>query len=598
MESRIIENALLGLKDALPVNFSSFSSNNRNFWKSLDSSVKQDIITRADECHFSQNDAISLSLFRDFKKTGNRKRFEDVYFNKRKKLSDLVIAECVENSGRYVSEIEEGVWSILSEPAWVLPAHNSYIRDTPQLSTPLLSRPVLDLFACETAEILALTAAVLKDSLDKILIDDIYSELQKRITIPYVTDHFWWMGSDGQINNWAPWCTQNILIAVLSNPLTSEKERMKTIKTAISTLDLFISSYGDDGGCDEGAGYYHAAALTLFGSLLVLERATGRNLSSIFQNSKIRNMASFIEDVFIADDLYLNYADCSPKAGTLTCREYLFAKACRNDAMAHHAAKDVVKYGWRESDAPYNLYYKLLALSVYNEVLKEAKEDKTFIRPRFKAFRKTDLAIWREGDITFSIKGGNNAEGHNHNDVGSIILYKGSKPLLIDIGVETYTEKTFSPERYSLKPMQSNYHNLVNFPPFSEIAGAEYMAKDVVLEESFASFDLSECYAKESGVSYIRKAYFNRSKTEIEIEELISSEKDPVLTLMSQEEPKPIENRIEYSSFTITFLSGFSSSSVEVMPIEDARLRIAWPDKLYRTLISLNGSAKWVISFK
>ena len=229
MESRIIENALLGLKDAFPVNFSSFSSNNRNFWKSLDSSVKQDIITRADECHFSQNDAISLSLFRDFKKTGNRKRFEDVYFNKRKKLSDLVIAECVENSGRYVSEIEEGVWSILSEPAWVLPAHNSYIRDTPQLSTPLLSRPVLDLFACETAEILALTAAVLKDSLDKILIDDIYSELQKRITIPYVTDHFWWMGSDGQINNWAPWCTQNILIAVLSNPLTSEKERMKTI---------------------------------------------------------------------------------------------------------------------------------------------------------------------------------------------------------------------------------------------------------------------------------------------------------------------------------------------------------------------------------
>ncbi len=598
MRSSIVESALLGIKGVKKVEFSSFSHNNRALWDSLDCFIKQDIRKRAEECHFSEKDAISLSLFRDFRKTGNRKRFEDVYFDKRKKLSDLVIAECVENSGSYIPEIEEGIWSIISEPSWVLPAHNSYIRDTPQLSTPLLCRPILDLFACETAEILALTALALEDSLDEVIVEDIYSEIRERITIPYITDHFWWMGGDGGLNNWSSWCTQNILIATLSNPLTTEKERMKIVKTAVNTLDLFLESYGEDGGCEEGAGYYHAAALTLFGSLLVLEKASSRDFSSVYRNSKIRNMASYIEDVFIADDLYLNYADCSPKAGTLTCREYLFARATGNEAMAHRAALDVARYGWREDDAPYNLFYKFLALSAYNDVMMEAGTVKTFERPSFKVFSKTGLAIWRKGDITFSLKGGNNAEGHNHNDVGSIILYKGSKPLLIDIGVETYTEKTFSPERYSLKPMRSSYHNLVNFPPYEEMAGAEYMARDAVMEESYLSLDLSHCYARESGISYVRKAYFDREKEEIAVEEIISSDIPPVLSLMSQEEPRIEAGVLNYPSFTVSFQKGFSGASVEVIKVDDQRLRKAWPERLFRTLVSLDGSARWVIGFK
>ena len=38
-------------------------------------------------------------------------------------------------------------------------------------------------------------------------------------------------------------------------------------------------------------------------------------------------------------------------------------------------------------------------------------------------------------------KGGHNAESHNHNDVGSFIVYADGYPALIDVGVEAYTAK-------------------------------------------------------------------------------------------------------------------------------------------------------------
>ena len=150
-DSKIIEKEILGLREVRNLDFSAFSIDNRKLWDNIPDDIKSRIIGRAESIEFGRDDYISLSLFRDFKKSGNRKNFENVYFEKRKKLSALVIAECIGNEGRFISKIEEGIWALLSEPDWVLPPHNSYIRDTEQEDTPLLSRPVLDLFACETA---------------------------------------------------------------------------------------------------------------------------------------------------------------------------------------------------------------------------------------------------------------------------------------------------------------------------------------------------------------------------------------------------------------------------------------------------------------
>ena len=51
----------------------------------------------------------------------------------------------------FLDEVADTVWAICEESAWQLPAHNSYVRDTPQLPLPDTTRPIVDLFAAETA---------------------------------------------------------------------------------------------------------------------------------------------------------------------------------------------------------------------------------------------------------------------------------------------------------------------------------------------------------------------------------------------------------------------------------------------------------------
>lgn len=63
------------------------------------------------------------------------------------------------------------------------------------------------------------------------------------------------------------------------------------------------------------------------------------------------------------------------------------------------------------------------------------------------------------------VKAGCNNDSHNHNDVGSVTLYRDGRPLLVDIGVETYSKKTFSAQRYEIWTMQSSWHNLPEFDP-------------------------------------------------------------------------------------------------------------------------------------
>src|SRR5919202_1922411 len=49
--------------------------------------------------------------------------------------------------------------------------------------------------------------------------------------------------------------------------------------------------------------------------------------------------------------------------------------------------------------------------------------------------------------LYLAAQGGHNAESHNHNDVGNFLVYADGKPAIIDVGVETYTAKTFSAKR-------------------------------------------------------------------------------------------------------------------------------------------------------
>ena len=546
-------------------------------------------------------DHLTLSLYKSFTHIGSRTAYETPYFRKRKRLSSLVLAEAIERKGRFMDRIEDEIWSLFSEPGWAIPAHNSYVRDTPQLPVPETGRPVLDLFAMESAEIIALSYAILSDELTPSLMRTMESEITRRIVVPYLSSWFWWMGNGKEkLNNWTVWCTQNVLLTVLAMPFDAET-RGKVAMKAASSLDDWYSQYGDDGCCDEGAQYWHASPLCYFGSVSILDEATGGALGSVYSESKVRNMAAYIMNVHVAGDRYLNFADCSPCAGPLGAREYLFGKAVGNRALMRQAMLDsrtLLRKSEEEGhpcflyDNDYNLWYGYLAYGLSGTLLYDELPEEESL-PSFIDYRSVGIAIYRKDDVVLAVKSGCNDDSHNHNDTGSLILYRGSHPLLADIGVETYTKTTFSPERYTLFPMQSLYHNVVNFGGVGQSAGAEFRAEQVKADAQGISMELSRAYPEGTVGSYIRKVMFNGHG--ITVSDRVGNASDPVLSLITMDRPAADGDGISFDGWRIGFI-GAESITVETIDIRDPRLRIAWPDKLYRSLVSFSGQLDWTIT--
>ena len=85
--------------------------------------------------------------------------------------------------------------------------------------------------------------------------------------------------------------------------------------------------------------------------------------------------------------------------------------------------------------------------------------------------------------MAVAVKGGNNAEHHNHNDVGSYLVVVGSETVLLDPGGEVYTARTFSSRRYESKLLNSFGHPVPLIGGKLQSTGAQ--ARGVVLEADF-----------------------------------------------------------------------------------------------------------------
>src|SRR5699024_6224755 len=112
-------------------------------------------------------------------------------------------------------------------------------------------------------------------------------------------------------------------------------------------------------------------------------------------------------------------------------------------------------------------------------------------------------------------KGGHNAESHNHNDIGQFIVYYDGNPVIVDVGVETYTAKTFSKNRYDMWTMQSQYHNLPTIKGVGQKEGKEYRAEDMKFKSTNDGaeilLDIGAAYPKEAGIKkWLRKCVLNR----------------------------------------------------------------------------------------
>lgn len=572
----------------------------RQIWETLPSAERWRSAGQAALQDVKKLPRLPLSLWLQFTQTGDRSNWEHSYFSRRRTLCALVMAEAVTGDGTYLPMIADVSWEICEESAWQLPAHNSYIRDTPQLPLPDVTRPIIDLFAAETGALIATVYGLLKDALDNYapgFSDRLKAEVERRVLTPYRTEHFWWMGNgDEPMCNWTPWCTQNVLLAAAQ--CAPADTLSLYVKKAAYSLDCFLKDYGNDGCCSEGAQYYRHAALTMFNALDLMCKIAPGIFDSVWESPKIKNMAEYIVNMHISGPYYLNFADCSPMAGTRGIREYLFGKKVHSVPLMALAARDWSdvltkpdpdKLHFPDDSEGINLFYHLQTALAEPAVLDYARSALDAV-PQDVWYPSVGILVCRRGSYVLGAKAGCNADSHNHNDVGSFTLYKDGSPLLIDIGVETYSKKTFSPQRYEIWTMQSSWHNLPEFDPdgaaYQQQPGAAFAAADVSVAEKLdcISMDIAPAYGSISGMShYLRRLQLDGNG--LILQDTTDYLGVTALTLMSVSQPCVNKSTIHFGTLANAAVSNADRITVEDISITDPRLRQAWPATLYRTRI-------------
>ena len=548
---------------------------------------------------------LPLSLWLRFTQNGDRTAWEHAYFARRRTLCALVMAEAVTGAGSYLPAIADLAWAICEESAWQLPAHNSYIRDTPQLPLPDVTRPIVDLFAAETGALIATVYGLLGAALDGYAPGfsvRLKGEVERRVLAPYRTAHFWWMGNGEEpMCNWTPWCTQNVLLAAAQ---CAPAETLPVyVKQAAYSIDCFLKDYGEDGCCSEGAQYYRHAALTMFNALDLLYRIAPGVFDDVWAEPKIRNMAEYIVNMHIAGPYYLNFADCSPLAGARGVREFLFGQRVASAPLMTLAARDWAdalqqpdpdRLHHPDDSEGINLYYHIQTALAEQKVLAFAQSAAPAL-PRDMWYPSVGILVCRRGAYALGAKAGNNADSHNHNDVGSVTLYKNGAPLLIDVGVETYSKKTFSPQRYEIWTMQSSWHNLPEFEPesaqYQQQSGLEFAARDVTVSDALdaITMDIAPTYGAVPGLGFYRRRV-QLGESGLTVQDETDYHGTVALTLMSVEKPAVEGGTVQFGTLAAAYIKGAARIATEAVPITDPRLRQAWPDTLYRTRIYFTGA--------
>ena len=556
------------------------------FWRdSVPESMRQSYIHYGEQYLGKPWAVLPNSVFAEFKISGNRVNYEGLCFEKRRQLAALVMAEIMEGKGRFLLDIIDGMGSFCEETWWGIPAHYGH-------KVPLPEDQTVDLFNAETASLIAWTRYMLQPQFDTFspdLCQRIDREIERRILIPAVSTDYWWKTAG---MNWNPWICSNWLTCVLICE-KDEARKGKAICQIIDATTAFADAYPDDGGCDEGPTYWDRAAASLFEVMRLLDVTE--------PTSKVRNMAAYAYKTYIGNDYCVNFADAHEnKAVQQVNIVYPFGLWLNDQTMREFGAYLGRQNGVLENPAA--LYDKSGNFPTLGRELFFLRHIRDFIaetprEPLLKNVWLSDLQIItaRRKNLFVAMKGGNNGESHNHNDVGSFIVYAKStpshltpdslSPLFIDPGVGEYTSKTFSKDRYDIWTMQSGYHNLPQINGVDQKDGKQYAAKVISHKDGVLTLDIAGAYPEEAAVKSWKRTV-SSGKTGISVTENYELETYHQPTrLMLMTTDSDALRRIIYDSRQL------EATVEDISNLLDPLLQRIWGKEMYRIILTVKSDA-------
>lgn len=574
----------------------------RDFWDNLPTTIREQYIQNAEGYLNFGWPVVKATDYLEIVRSG--KRSDSVCAIPRAAVSALIMGELIEGQGRFIDDIINGCWYYSEQTWWGWSSHLKHQKA--QNGLPDVNEPLLDLGVGEVANILSWTWLLFKDEFDKIhplIAERLKEEIMNKAVIPYYErNDFWWQGLDipRKVNNWVPWVNYNMLTAIL---ILEDDQRQKEfgVKKVITALDVYVNQAPDDGGCDEGPSYWGHAGAMVYENLDLLQKAT-KGEFNIFDEPLIKNLGTYIYKAYIDYPYFINFADAAPQTGSSPRIIYSYGKDIDDPMMQGFGAFLAKEQSWGEKNPGGKIDGQIKGLLLLNEIDTYPAKN-----PLVSDFLLPDIEIAgardKEGSSSgffFAAKGGSNGENHNHNDVGSCIIFYNGKPCIIDIGPETYEAKTFSSRRYEIWSLQSQYHNTPKINGQDQVPGNDFKAIHTEFKadsrKAIFSTDIAGAYPESAHVKkWTRNYVLERGKNfkiqdEYELTEL--GDEPTSLNLITNNKVSEISEgtlRLDGEGFTLALKYNPKkvTPKIEFVEVTDGRLKRYWPDGVTRIVFEL-----------
>ena len=599
----------------------------RNAWADLLGSNAAHLIAQGEKYLDYTWQSVNATAYLAYERTGNRQVMEKPMSANRVALNALILAELAEGKGRFMDQLINGTWHIAHMPTWVLSAHLPRQKTGRTLPDP--SQQIIDLASSPVGAQMSAAYHFFHEAFDKVdpvISRVIKSAVKKQILDPYLEPSNykanWWLGFEQKpgavVNNWNPWCNAESILCFLL--LEDDQERLEqAVKQSLKSVDKFIAYIKKDGACEEGPAYWGHAAGKLYDYLQIMHYATAGKVP-FFEDTLIKDMGEYISRSSVSEGWVVNFADAGAKMSFIPSLIYNYGKALSSAEMQDFAIYNLARKTEGRFAAPKpmvgnDIFRALESMKPLAEMSARVEQLNAKIAagqslesllaglrtsvPDYTWYPETQFCyIKNESDWFFAAKGGHNNESHNHNDIGTFILYKGSVPVFVDAGVGTYTKSTFDRNRYTIWSMQSGWHNLPVINGKFQKNGAKYKASDIVTsgkgKTRVFKLNIAGAYQADACCNTWTREYKLTDKllTITDEYELESRNAADVVNFLVQGKVTALKDNevaIENGgvSFKLVYPAGMTLS-VEEKPLDDPKLTNVWGTSLRR--LSFTGS--------
>lgn len=490
--------------------------------------AKNELIEIAQELLDKPLPEITEALFALFETTGNRVKYEAVYFDRRKFLTVfgcLALWMKEEGEAGFASltkndiyrKLEEILFEVCSEECWALPAHVNRAKDANWRNT-------VDLFASETAGTLAELAVKLEVELSPICIQMCKSEALKRVVEPFFGGEAPFAHWERCEHNWNAVCVGNIGSAAIYLYRDKPDILEKYIARVCDDLVYYVDGFAEDGTCMEGLGYY-AYGMCYFvnyanqlyeytkGAQDLLKGNWGSFCAG--EEDKRCRMAQWWSKCYFASGRSVSFSDGSSE------EKYRMGLGCGlKKRFAQVQIPDISLASSLVEDHCYR--FVPMRMDIFEtKTLAQTMEQEREYRPH--SFVILPSAQWCLGNSAngcfMAVKGGHNDEPHNHNDVGNFLYGIGKELFFTDLGAGEYVKEYFSAGRYEILCNRSRGHSVPLLCGKEQKSGKEYAARNFTAGENHecgeCRMEIAGAYEACSVNSFVRSVSFDKRSGEL-----------------------------------------------------------------------------------